>query len=529
MDRNGKFALPKDATVLVLPIALGFMWYSTSSKSRLQAFANLVCDFRSLKGLLRWALLPSPGIEDTKAYNTGNHRHITELHERYGDSFYVLRNGKRVLYVRAPGAVRNVLMSEGFGKVWETEGAGEGLKSAVGSYVHNLVQPLLADRVFSNKGSKNGDARSMLQKTFVGSPVFVRGFAKEIDGELKTWQTNELVDALALSHDLIRSALYHAIVGDFTESLHTITPAFHEALTHFVKRYTESCHDPSLTQKDEEMLKLLGRSSEDVVAAFRAYREARVVETSDEENASAAAKASAKANDTCMLALMLDAGCTNEQAAAVIVNTIIAGAEAPASALAHTLQELGRNPQIQERLRSEIDRVVGANGAPWRHLDALPYTKSVVLEGLRLFAPATLVKRQALADVDVDGVGRVPKGTVVELCVTAVHADPKQYPEPMVFKPEREGPVVGAILGKERCFLPFSGGPRGCPGRYLAVTMLHVAMASILQRYEIASVPTAAEFSTATGVADEAERVRKFALWPKDGLPIMLRKSPVTA
>ena len=71
--------------------------------------------------------------------------------------------------------------------------------------------------------------------------------------------------------------------------------------------------------------------------------------------------------------------------------------------------------------------------------------------------------------------------------------------------------------------MPFSGGPRGCPGRYLAVTMLHTALASIVQRFEIESVPTAAEFSTATGVADEAERVRKFALWPRAGLPVTLR------
>ena len=99
-------------------------------------------------------------------------------------------------------------MSDSFGKVWETDGAGASdLKSAVGSYVHNLVQPLLADPVFSNKGSNNGGPRAMLQKTFSGSPAFRKGFAAEIDAELGSWALGKPVDALALAHNLVRSAL----------------------------------------------------------------------------------------------------------------------------------------------------------------------------------------------------------------------------------------------------------------------------------------------------------------------------------
>lgn len=199
------FALTAVATLLVL--TLGVLVLRSSSNISLRSVARCVCDVGSWAAYLRWALLPSPGDEDATAYNTGNHRYLTELHERYGDSFYVRRNGKRVLYVRSPAAVRNVLMSGAFGKVWETDGAGSDLKSAVGSYVHNLVQPLLADPVFSNKGSKNGDARSMLQKTFAGSPAFRKGFAAEIDAELGSWQADAPVDALSLSHDLVRSAL----------------------------------------------------------------------------------------------------------------------------------------------------------------------------------------------------------------------------------------------------------------------------------------------------------------------------------
>ena len=290
------------------------------------------------------------------------------------------------------------------------------------------------------------------------------------------------------------------------------------------------------------MLTLLGKASEEVVATFRRRHAARAAQR-EAENAEATTvdgseggggagdegvhTGASRSNDACMLALMLDAGCTDSEAAAVVVNTVIAGAEAPASALAHTLLELGRNRVEQDKVRAEVMDVAGPVGAPSEHLSNLPYVKSTVLEGLRLYAPATLVKRQALVDAEVDGVGKVPKGTVVELCVTAIHADPNQFADPMAFRPNREGPVVAAILGKERCFMPFSGGLRGCPGRYLAVTMLHTALASIVQRFHIEADPSAPDHTVATGELDEAARVRKFALWPKAGLPIKL--TPVTA
>ena len=202
------------ATVLGMILALGYLWArrASSGEFNLQALLRALLDVGSWPANLRWAMLPSAGVEDSSSYNTGNHRHLTELHERLGDSFVVRRNGKKVLYVRSAAAVRKVLMSDSFGKVWETDGAGAAsdLKSAVGSYVHNLVQPLLADPVFSNKGSNNGGPRAMLQKTFAGSPAFRKGFAAEIDAELGSgsWAIGKPVDALALAHDLIRSALY---------------------------------------------------------------------------------------------------------------------------------------------------------------------------------------------------------------------------------------------------------------------------------------------------------------------------------
>ena len=485
--------------------------------------AMQLCDMLGpFAGHARWALLPAPQ-EDTQLYHVENHRHLTQMHERHGDIFLAKRGGKPVLFVRSPTAVRTVLQGKAFGKLWQSDDDGA-KRSTVAQYVHNLVQPLLMDPVFSNKGSQNMDARTMLNPVTTGSRAFKKGFAAEIDSALSSWKPGQPADVLALAHDLIRSALYHAIAGSKTEGLHTITPAFHEALAHFVARYEQPGHDPSVTALDERMMEQLQNSAVGVVAGFRRLHEAEKAKASE---ATAATEATGEAEEAAgpeqraLLAVMLEAGCSDEACAAVLVNVVIAGAEAPASALAHTLQELAFNPGVQSKVRGEVCETVGPAGSPVVDLlEKLPYTKGAVLEGLRMFAPATLVKRQALEDTEVEGC-RVPKGTVVELCVTAIHFDEKQFANPTDFDPTRPGPTAAAILGRERCFMPFSGGLRGCPGRQLAVTMLHTALASIVQRFEL--LPASPDAKK----APFPNTVRKFVEWPANGIPIRL--APVAA
>lgn len=175
----------------------------------------------------------------------------------------------------------------------------------------------------------------------------------------------------------------------------------------------------------------------------------------------------------------------------------------------------------------------GGDGAGALALGDLSYNKACVLEGLRLFAPATLVKRQAVRDtlLDIGGGGAsgaasarakphrvlVPANTVVELCVTAIHHDPQQFEEPGAYRPERVG---NTSLGKERCFMPFSGGLRGCPGREIAVTMMRIALAKVVEHFDLRAVDEPKEALDAC--------VRKFVEWPSVGLPLTISRRDLT-
>lgn len=452
---------------------------------------------------------------DTAALAKDRHRHLLSLHDKYGDSFVYPYNGTDVLFARGPSAIRMVLNSRDFGKVWQADSGNTALNAQTETehavYVHNLVQPLLPDPIFGKKGSHKSDRRTLLQPFFSNPAMFAKGFEASFEAMLSKWNADKEVDALKISHDLLRVGLYYALAGDACGSLDKLTTAaFENALQYFVGRYQDPDHNPDPTSEDQMMMSKLREASEQFVAEFR---KAQRVSSSEEKGCS-------EEKAPFMLGLMLDAGCTDAEMAAILVNVVIAGAEAPASALAHTLQELAAQPLLQQRLRDEM-RTAGCSSpsaSAAELLDSLPFGKACVLEGLRLFAPATLVKRQALSDVVVDGFA-VPSGTVVEICVTAAHNDEKQFANPSVYDPDRVGLAsAGIIAGKDRCFMPFSGGRRGCPGRAVALTMMRIALAGVLQRFEL--LPVAGK----RRAVDETVRVSKFVEWPSAGIPIKLKR-----
>ena len=505
------------STLSVLILALvGFFWPRTLRWLSPNSWLSRWC---------RWALLPgSKEVENAAAYLNETHHYLVAQHKRLGDVFKQRRRGKTILFVRSARGVRDVLLSADFGKgdvtltAYGTDEARRAPKLA--EYVHNLMQPLIVGPRLWGKT----DVRTLLGPHFGGSNAFAQGFAAEVERALDAWPPAEVVDVLTLVHDAMRGALYHAIAGDAADVLHTAaTPAFTRALDYFVARYQLPDHEQAVTPEDERMMAALYSAATAVVAQLRAR---------------CAPASSAPLPRQALIAIMLHAGFSDESCAAVVVNTVIAGAEAPASSLAHTLVELAKQPELQARLRAEVAdagwaavvaavRGAGkgiasdAGGKVTAALDSLPLGKACVLEGLRLYAPATLVKRCALRDTHCDGVF-VPKGTVVELCITAIHLDPNQFEEPTVFDPDRKGNTAAPILSSHHAYMPFSGGMRGCPGRPLALTMMRVALTAILHRFHL-EWPTTVHAESA-GCADTA-RIRKFILWPVEGLPLRVQKT----
>lgn len=123
-------------------------------------------------------------------------------------------------------------------------------------------------------------------------------------------------------------------------------------------------------------------------------------------------------------------------------------------------------------------------------LGALDYLEACIHETMRLKPTAPFQTLQAVRDSVVGDVC-VPAGTVVWAVMRCDSVDERHFPDALAFEPARwlagDGAAPAASAAK-RISMPFGGGPRICPGRYLAMLEMKIALAMLLGSFEIDSV-----------------------------------------
>ena len=169
------------------------------------------------------------------------------------------------------------------------------------------------------------------------------------------------------------------------------------------------------------------------------------------------------------------------------VTLFLAGHETTALALAHTLFLLSTHPDVERKLHAELSAVLAGRRPSAADVKALPYTERVLKESMRLFPPAWTTGREALEAVDVGGY-RIPKGAQILVSQWVVHRDPRWFPNPEGFDPDRWLPERAKDLPRFAYF-PFGGGPRVCIGNHFAMMEATLLLAVIAQRWQIELLP----------------------------------------
>ncbi|GAB4423398.1 MAG: cytochrome P450 [Turneriella sp.] len=165
----------------------------------------------------------------------------------------------------------------------------------------------------------------------------------------------------------------------------------------------------------------------------------------------------------------------------------LAGHETTANALTWTFYLLSQNPDKYEILLNEVDTVLKDRAATTDDIPALPYTRQVVAESMRLYPPAWVIGRTVLNDYEIGGYA-IPKGRELWLSQYVVHRDPRWFDQPTAFLPERwaEGE---AEKRPKFSYFPFSAGVRNCIGEQFAWQEAILLLATINRRWRVSLAP----------------------------------------
>ena len=170
---------------------------------------------------------------------------------------------------------------------------------------------------------------------------------------------------------------------------------------------------------------------------------------------------------------------------------LLAGEETTANSLAWLLYLLSRNPAALQAAQSEVRRVAPDLAAlRIEQIDAMSYLDACVQESMRLKPVAPFMPLEALRDTTVADI-HVPKGALLWCVMRHDSVDERWMPDATAFSPQRWLPTSdGAASVEKGAVLPFGGGPRLCPGRYLSLLEIKVATAMLLSSFDLIAVDT---------------------------------------
>lgn len=168
---------------------------------------------------------------------------------------------------------------------------------------------------------------------------------------------------------------------------------------------------------------------------------------------------------------------------------ILAGSHTTSSSLTWIVWRILKSPEIRTKLTQELDTTLGTadcTSVPQHAaLEDLSYLNCIIKEGLRIdtAVPGSTPRYVPSGGSYING-HYLAGGTIISTQAYTCHRDPKVFPDPERFWPERwleETPEM------RKFYIPFGAdGPRKCIGIHLAYMELRVILAALFHRFDLA-------------------------------------------
>jgi cytochrome P450 len=405
-------------------------------------------------------------------------KHLTDNARRYPEIVAVRVMNGTFYQVTHPDLIEQVLVTHSAHFIKD-----KGLKV--------YAKPVFGNGLLSSDGDFWLRQRRMAQPAFHRQRIalYAEAMTEFTARAIATWRDGEVrdihADMMHLTLEVVAKTLFNAEsdaqVAEIGACLDTIMERFNSnGLTSLLEQATGRVINKDLQRRYDAAVSRLNAIVDGVIAERRAALAAGVAPGDD------------------LLAMFLEArdedgnGMSDEQLRDECKTMFLAGHETTALTLSWTWWLLSLNPQVNAALRDELRRVLNGRAPALADLPELPYTDQVIKEAMRIMPPAWSIQREATADVELVGPSGaryvIPKGRDALLSQYATHHDPRWFPEPERFRPERWTPQFAKTMPKFAYF-PFGGGPRLCIGQQFAQMEAALMLATIAQKYDLRLVP----------------------------------------
>lgn len=162
---------------------------------------------------------------------------------------------------------------------------------------------------------------------------------------------------------------------------------------------------------------------------------------------------------------------------------LIAGYESTSSALLWSFIHLAREPEVERQLLAELDSVLAGRMPTHADLHKLKYTRRVVDEVMRITPSVWFMARSTSTETDLGG-HTLPAGSHLLVCIPAVHHNPRHFPNPEKFDPDRFLPEAVARRSPN-VYMPFGRGPHACIGTHFSLQELVLMLAQLASRFRV--------------------------------------------
>ncbi|KAI4368157.1 hypothetical protein MLD38_016745 [Melastoma candidum] len=430
-----------------------------------------------------------------------NHRNLTDLAKRFGQIFLLRMGQRNLVVVSSPELAKEVLHTQGV---------------EFGSRTRNVVFDIFTgkgqDMVFTVYGEHWRKMRRIMTVPFFTNKVvqqYRQGWEYEADEVVKDVRKNpeSATKGTVLRHRLQLMMYNNMFRIMFDRRFESMKDPL------FMKLKVLNGERSRLAQSFEynygDFIPILRPFLRGYLKACKEVKETRLKLFKDhfvDERKKLAGTRKPENKDgslKCAMDHILDAqqkGEINEDNVLYVVENInVAAIETTLWSIEWAIAELVNHPEIQNKLRNELDTVLGP-GVQVTEPDTqrLPYLQAVIKETLRLrMAIPLLVPHMNLQDAKLGGYD-IPAESKILVNAWYLANNPSQWKNPEEFRPERflEEESKVEANGNDFRYLPFGVGRRSCPGIILALPILGITVGRLVQNFEMMPPPGQSKLDT---------------------------------